>query len=547
MTFTSRRTGITVLAALTAATALVLTGCTGSPSGSSSSGGVLLASDDGSPTYTAANFNPFSPSVRLGNFYMYEPLEVVNTLDGTSTPFLATGHEYTDPQTLVYTIRDGVTWSDGEPFTPEDVKFTFELVKQVPALDLHGDWQHIDSLEVDGDKVVFHLTAPDGQAAFVLNQQLIVPEHIWADVDDPLTFADDKPVVTGPYTLGSFSPNQYTLVKNPDYWQADKVVVPSITFTADNSQLNIVHKGYDWAYAFLPDVDKTWVGADKEHNSYWFPAGGTVGLIPNLTKAPFSDPEFRLGLSYSLDRQKIADAAEGGYVDAAGQTGLLLPNQKAWLDPSIPDGGEITQDAATAGDHFSKAGYSLTDGKLVDSAGKQVSVSIMTPNAYTDWLAAATAVKTQLEAAGIAVTIQQPQQASYTDSLNNGDFDLAISGYGGTGSVFQDFNTLLNSEFAVPVGQAASANFGRFSDPEADSLLDQLKASTDPDEQKQIAYQLEQIIYTQTPVISMFYGGLWGLFSDKQYTGWPSADNPYAPPSTWNSTPLLVFTNLKKS
>jgi len=545
-----RRKSSAAFAAIAALTlAASIAACSGGGGGTAASGsghGVLLASDDGSPTYTE-NFNPFSPSTRLGSTYMYEPLEVVNTLDGTATPFLATGNKFTDPSTLVYTIRSGVTWSDGTKFTPADVEFTFNLMKKVPALDLHGVWQHIKSLEVTGNTVVFHLKTPDAPAAFVLDQQIIVPEHIWSSIADPLKYTDTKPVVTGPFVLGSFSPNQYTLKKNPKYWQAGKVVVPSVTFTANNSALNVVHNGYDWAYSFLPDVDNTWVKADKAHNTYWFPAGGTVGLIPNLTKKPYSNLDFRNGISLALDRTKIANAAENGYVKAAGQSGLLLPNQKAWLDPSLPAGGEVTQDATAALAAFAKAGYHQAGGKLVDASGAQLTIELTTPNSYSDWLQAAQTVQTQLAAIGIKVQLKQPQPAAYQEALNNGDFDLAIGGYGGTGSVFQDFNTLLNSQFATPIGTAASANYERFHSADADSLLAQLKATTDENDQKAIAYKLEQTVYNQTPVISMFYGGLWGLFSDKQYSGWPSAANPYAPPSTWNSTPLLVFTHLKLS
>lgn len=547
MKFAQHRASRAGLVAAALVAALAMSACSSTTSNTSTGAGILLASDDGSPTYTVANFNPFNPNDRLGNFYMYEPLEVVNTLNGQETPFLATGYKYTDPQTLVYTIRSGVKWSDGKPFTSADVAYTFNLMKSVPALDQHGVWQHIKSMSVSGNKVTFDLQSADGQAAFVLDQQLIVPEHIWSKVKKPLTFLDSKPVVTGPYTLGTFGPNDYTLVRNPNYWQADKVVVPSITFTANNSALNVIHKGYAWAYSFLPNVNGTWVKADKKHNSYWFPAGGTVGLIPNLLKAPFNNVDFRRGVSAALNRQDIANAAEDGYVKAAGETGLLLPNESAWLDSSIPNGGEISQDASAATAYFTKAGYTMSGGKLLNSSGQQVTVSITTPNSYSDWLQAATAVQTQLAKVGIKVTVLQPQQAAYTDDLNNGDFQLAISGYGGTGSVYQDFNTLLNSQFAEPIGKAASANFERFSDPKIDSLLQQMAATSDVATQKQIAHKLESTVYDQVPVISMFYGGLWGLFSTKDYTGWPSANNPYAPPSTWNSTPLLVLTHLKKS
>jgi peptide/nickel transport system substrate-binding protein len=549
MRYRTRRAVRTAIAVLGVAAMTMVSACHGSSGGatsSGSSGSLMIAADDGSPTF-ARNFNPFSPNTRLGATYMYEPLEVVNTLDGKATPFLATGAKFTSPTTLVYTIRRGVTWSDGKPFTPADVVFSFDLVRRVPALDLHGDWQHISSVAAQGNTVIFHLKSADAPAEFVLDQQLIVPEHIWAGIKNPLTYTNPNPVVTGPYVLGTFAPNQYSLKKNPKYWQASKVAADEVIFPASNTQLNIVHNGYDWAYAFIPDVDKTWVGADRSHNTYWFPPGGTIGLVPNVTKAPLNDPSVRQGLSLALNRSKVADDAEDGYVQAAGQSGLILPSEKAWLDPALPDGGAVAQNTSAALQAFGKAGYHESGGKLVDRAGKQLALTIMTANGYTDWLQGLQAVRSQLSALGIAVTITQPQPAAYQQNLNNGDFDLAMSAFGGTGSVFQDYNTMLNSAFATKIGTPTSANFGRFSDSQADALLTQLKRAADPAAQQQIVSQLQQIVYKQTPVIAMFYGGLWGLFSTKDFTGWPSAKDPYAPPSTWNSTPLLVLTHIKKA
>lgn len=538
-------------ATLAVATMIGVAACGGSngsngTEAASTSNQILYGGDAGSPTFVR-NFNPFSSSRRQGINFMFEPLQVVNAIDGKATPFLATGGKIIDPQTIEYTIREGVKWSDGEDFTADDVVFTFNLVKENPALDTLGVWQHIDTIESTDSTVTFHLKEADIPAETIINQQLIVPEHIWKDVDDPVKWTNEDPVGTGPYVIDTFGPNQYTLKKNENYWQKDKVAVEKIVAPSSNKQLDIVNKGYDWAYSFITDVDKTWVGANKQHNHYWFPPGGTVSLYPNLTKKPFDDVNFRKGLSYAINRDKIAKDAELGYVDGASQAGLLLPNWEDWINEDIPNQGKVEQDTDKALEYFAKAGYTQKDGKLVDASGKQLELNITVPNGYTDWLRGMQSAQSQLGKLGITVKLTQPQPAAYTQAQNNGDFDLIVSSFGGTGSLYQDFNNLLNSEFATPVGTSTSANFERYKSDEADQLLAQLRAAADEDEQKEIVDQLQQIVYDEVPVVTMFYGGLWGLYSDKNFTGWPSEDNPYAPPTTWNSSMLLVVTNLKKA
>ncbi|MCI1219671.1 MAG: ABC transporter substrate-binding protein [Bifidobacterium sp.] len=535
-------------ALLAIATMLSVGACGTNTNASQGSGGdqLLFAGDNGSPTFTR-NFNPFSPSKRVGINFIYEPLQVVNAIDGKATPFLATGNKVADPKTLVYTIRDGVKWSDGQAFSADDVVFTFDMLKKNTSLDTLGVWQHIASLEANGSEVTFHLKDADVPAATIINQQVIVPKHIWQKQSDPVKWTNENPVGTGPYKLGAYTPNQYTLVKNESYWQADKVAAKTIVLPASNKQLDLVNKGYDWGYSFMTNVDKTWVGANKQHNHYWFPPGGTVSLFPNLTKAPYNNVNFRQGLSYAIDREKIAKDAEEGYVEGAPQTGLLLPNQKQWVNADIPDNGKIAQNESKALDYFAKAGYTKSGDKLVDASGKQLELNITVPNGYTDWLRGVQTLQSQLGKIGITVKLQQPQPAAYVQQQNNGDFDLIVSAFGGTGSPFQDYNNLLNSEFALPVGQSTSANFERYKNSKADDLLAQLKRTADEKEQKAIIDQLQQIVYDDAPVVTMFYGGLWGLFSDKNFTNWPSEDNPYATPATWTQNSLLIVTNIKKA
>jgi len=541
----ARRRGLAMLATLAAA-ALALSGCSikiqSQQDPSIPADTMLLAADKGTPMMER-NFNPYLVNKRAASSYIYEPLVVINVLDGKGTPWLASKIELPDPQTIDYTIRSGATWSDGTPFTVQDVKFTLDLIKKFPTLDLKGAWQHIKSLEVKGDHLIVHLKEADAPASDIISQTLIVPQHIWKDVKNPDTWRDPNPVGTGPYTLGNFSSQQYTMDKNESYWQADKVEVKHLVLPSATSELDIATKGFDWAYAFMSDVQGTWVSANK-NNKYWFPPGGVISLMPNLTVKPFDNLDVRRGIALALDRDKIADSATEGYMKAAGQTGLMLPNQQAELDPSIPDQGIISQNTQAALEAFAKAGYTKQGDKLVDATGKQFSFSITTANGYSDWLRAVQEVRKELGAIGIDVSIKQPQPPGYQAAIQNGDFQVAMGGMGG-GIIFQAFNGLLSSEFATPMGKATASNFGRYSNPATDQLLQEYKVTTDETARLKLSHELQRVVYDQLPVIGLYYGGLWGLYNDAKFTGWPDAKNPYAPPQTYDQTPLLVFTHLK--
>ncbi len=533
--------------ATASAAALVLTGCSiqiqSAPDPSIPADTMLVAADNGSPMFER-NFNPFLNSKRVATFYMYEPLVILDNVTGDEFPWLATGYEQPDPSTIVFTIRDGVTWQDGEKFTPDDVVFTFEMLKQYPAADAQGIWDYIRSVEADDETVTVHLQQPDVPAASLIATTLIVPEHIWKDVEDPASFRNPDPIGTGPYMLGNYAPQQYTVDKYQDYWQADKVAAEHLILPAANTQLDVATKGYDWAYSFISDVDNVWVGAGND-NTYWFPPGGTIALFPNLTKAPFNDLNVRKGLSLALDRGAVGDAAAEGYMDEAGQTNILLPYQQDDLDPSIPNSGLIDQNTEAALAAFAKAGYTLQGDRLVNENGDQLSITITTANGYTDWLRGVQEVQRQWSAVGINVGVDTPQPAAYQLALRNGEFDFAMGGTGGTGVLFRDFNALLSSDYLKPVGEEATNNFERYDNPAAQELLDQYKVALDEDERREIGYELQQIVYNDLPVISLYYGGSWGLMSNAKFTGWPSGDDPYASPKTYESTPLIVLTNLK--
>ncbi|MGI8613403.1 MAG: ABC transporter substrate-binding protein [Nocardioidaceae bacterium] len=539
-----------------AAFALVASGlsaCAGTDNQGAAGGGTLtIQGDAGNPTLVE-NFNPLMPATQLhGGLLIYEPMEIRSPIDGSFSQFLATGHEFTDPKTLAFTLRDGVTWSDGEKFTADDVVSTFNLLKKYPALDSTGVWAQISGVAASGSEVTFTFKEPNVPFAGIIAATPIVPEHVWSSVGDPTKYADTKPVGTGPFTLDTFAPTQYTLKKNTEYWQADKIAPNEVLFPAQSSsqstnQLDVTSGKFDWSYNYLPEVEQTFVKADPDNNTYWFPPGGAIGLFLNLTKAPYDDVSFRRGISLSLDRPTIATKAVNGYLDQASQSGLILPNLEKWLDPSLPDSGNVTQDESAAMAEFKKAGYTMSGGKLVDSSGKQFAMTITMPSNFSDWVAAAKEVSTQLGAVGIDVKLDLPEFAQYSEATQAGTFDAAMGGFGGTGDPYTDFNNALNSSFATPVNTPTANNFQRFQNPEVDQALNTLAGATDEATQQDATHQLEQLMYDQIPVTLMYYGGSWGLFSNKNFTGWPSDSDPYTLPTNYNNSLLTVLTHLKKA
>ena len=531
---------------------VVASACTGNSGGGSTGSGTLtIQGDAGNPTLVE-NFNPFQGSQLHGTNLIYEPLEIPSPIDGTYTPFLATGHKFSDPTTLVYTIRQGAKWSDGKDFTPADVLFTFNLLKKYPALDGKAVWQQISGVSASGNDVTIKFTAPNVPFAISIAQTPIVPEHLWSKIADPSKDPNIKPVGTGPFTLDSFAPTQYSLKKNPTYWQADKIAPAEVLFPAQASnqstnQLDVVSGKFDWAYNFLPDVKSTYVSRDSVHNQYWFPPGGTIGLYLNLTKSPYSDVNFRTGVSLALDRTTIATKAVNGYLDQASMSGLILPNLKKWLDPSLPNQGNVKQDTAGAQAAFAQAGYTSQGGKLVGRDGKQAAMSIVMPGNFSDWVAAAKEVVNQLGSIGINASLDLPQYAQYSQTIQAGTFDAAIGGFGGSGDPYTDYSLALNSTFATPVNTPTANNFERFKDSSVDQALATLASATDSSAQQQATYKLEQVMFKQVPVVLMYYGGSWGLFSTKHFTGWPSASNPYTLPTTYNNSLLTVVTHLTKA
>lgn len=486
------------------------------------------------------NYNPFSPNVLISG-YIYETLMVENSYACQPVPWLATAYKWSDPQTLTFTLRDGVKWSDGQSFGADDVVFTLNMLHKYPALDTNGLWTNLSSVSAQGSQVTLKFKGPSVPIFSRVISTPIVSKHIWEKVSDPVKYTDANAVGTGPFTAESFNQEQLVLKRNPSYWQADQIKVESVVFHkgGDNQveDLKLAKGVYDWNAMFVPNIQTSYVGRDSKHNHYWFPAGGEISLGMNLTKAPFNDPEFRHAMAYAINRDEISQKAEFGYVKPASQSGLSVPAQESFLPSSIPNQGIFSYDQKQALDILNKAGYKKdASGKILGKDGKPISFTFLVQNGWTDWIQAAQIIQSNLNALGLTVNVQTPSPDIVSSRSTAGDYDVIFNVHGGSCSMYETYSYLDSRE-------PPSTNVIRYKNPAVDNMLDQLQRAVSTDDQKKIAGQLAQFSYEQFPDVPLWYGAHWFEFSTKKAVGWPDVSNPYALPGDMP----IILTHLRQS
>ncbi len=511
---------------------------------------LVLGDEDGSPGFTR-NFNPFSVNVDQGASFMYEPLYLVNSLTGKQTPWLATSYKWLGNKEVQFTLRNGVKWSNGAPLTAQDVVFTFNELKKYPAVDLNGVWSFLSSVSAQGNVITFKFSKPNVPGLqYILNQEIVYPAQ-FAKVN-PVTFTDPNPIVTGPYLVGSFNSNQYTLKVNPLYWQRSLIKVPEVIEDPMNGNstddLELSEGKFDEAVLFEPDIQKVYVDRNPSSYHYWFPLASPTSLSFNLTEKPFNNVKFRQAMAYAINKNVIYKQGEYGYEPPASQSLLPPTLDKKWLDPSLAKKYAYQYSPAKALKLLASIGYHKKDGKLVGPNGQQLSFSIQAPTGWTDYIQDMSIIQTELGQLGIKVTTETPSQATDYNDVETGHYQAALV-YGWTESnPYFIYDYIMSYGESAPIGQVATmaANDGRYDNPTVNTLVAELAKATKSAKQHQIVDQLEQIAMSQVPVVALVSGAGWNEYQTNHYVGWPTASNPYADGElTGGTNALAVITHLR--
>lgn len=504
------------------------------------------------------NYNPFaaSPAWPTGSGQsqlIYETLVRFNLLDGSLAPGL--GKEIQESgDTFVVPLQEGTKWSDGSELTAEDVAFTFDLAKKT-ALSFSTIWNYVDSIEAtDARTITVKLKKNPNNPGFVKNvlaNTYIVPKSYWSKVNADKVTADTnlQPVGSGPYKLDKGDQTQINLKRDDAYWGKDAFGTPAPTtinhpiFKSNNDgDLKLESGELDVSQQFTAQIWKMWedkkapVGTWLKDKPYYVP-GNIPLIIFNLSKKGLDNPLVRKAIAYSINYQNIATTAMSDYSNPANAS-LIIPTgyESKFYDAAAVEAEGWSYDKDKAVDILenelkAKKGsdgiYVLPDGTKLGGW------KVICPTGWTDWNTALEIVAKSAQEVGIGITTEFPQAPTWTQKMQNGDFDIVMNGYSGVSpaSPWIRFRDALDDRGVADVGKRADWNYGRFKNADVPKLLDTAAAAASDDEAKTAYAALDKIYREEIPCVPLMYRPLeFYEFNTSNWSGFPTEQDPTAPP-----------------
>ncbi|MET2832900.1 ABC transporter substrate-binding protein [Mesorhizobium shangrilense] len=530
---------------------------------------LVVAFNPEAPTYrNVGQANPYSINIddmRGSIINMFEPLFYYNTITDKLIPWLAKSLEYNDSNTqLTIHLRSGVTWSDGEPFSADDVVFTLRLLKSngetkkdmVKATAVAEDVASVE--KIDQSTVVIHLTKPDPRFAF---RYLIncfesglqwLPEHIWKDVADPASFSfyDPQkgwPVTTSPWKVVRFTDTQIFMDRRDKWWASDAglakmpaieriITVPGGT-NDHMAQLMLANQA-DIAFDLPVPVVKQILSRNPKVTTFSGnnpPFGSADDWPPSLYfnhKDPiWQDAHLRHAVNYYLDRKQLVDVGFEGATHPIFSPFPGFGTLKPYIDaikPLADKYGIGVYDPARGDQEMAAAGYAKNSNGMWQKDGKLLSSTIETIPTL-GFLGPL--VAQQLKNHGLDIGYQSSPESRAI--MRDGKYQLALFGH--RGSDTDPFATLdaYTSKNAIPVGEP-TLFLARWSNAEYDKIVAQVGHLRPGDPGILPLVKAAMEIWLRDAVeapICEFYLRI--PMNQTHWTNWPSEQNPYMQPTFW--------------
>lgn len=294
--------------------------------------------------------------------------------DGLPKAWAAESYEWKDDKTVTVKLREGMKWHDGQPVTPEDVKFSFEAAVSGEAPMYAPFASNIDKIDIAGNDITFTLKKPS--ASFVTSSLAkinLIPKHVWEPIladlktkdENAESYQEKTPIGSGPFKFERWLTNEeIVLAANREHFNAPKAdrwilrIVPNV-----EAALGMLRSGEINFMAEFSGDPQVLIKAAEQDGDLEVVSTVEMGFRYigfNERRPPFDDPAFRRALSAAVDRQLIVKAAFRGFAEPSNS--VVSPALEFWHDKSVMDnlqtGGEV------AAKILEEAGYTLEGDRL---------------------------------------------------------------------------------------------------------------------------------------------------------------------------------------
>ena len=452
----------------------------------------------------------------FNNLVLFDPLKKTESVD-TIIGELAEKWSWQDNfRNLVFFLRKGVKWHDGQAFTSRDVKFTFDMLREAadaPAklrINPRKDWYaNIEAVEAaDPHTVVFRLRKPQPSLLLMLASGYA---PVYAAHVPPASYRTGC-VGTGPFKLKEWRKGEYVeFVRNPDYFVKGRPYLDGLKYLiiAERGTRQAALQAGKLDVAFPGETTKTAAEQLKKAVPQLVitPVSQNVNdnIIMNVKKPPFDNPKVRLAVSHAIDRRALVQAVhQGGAVVGAS----LAPKPWGFWGLGEKDLPGLPGYAAKPADEKAKAM------KLMAEAGytpdKPLKVEMVT-RAIAIYVDMASFVINELKLVGIEASLKQIETAQWHPMATRGDYQIGAN-LTGIGPDDPDANLYENYACGSP------RNYSQYCSEEVMKMIDAQSQELDPKKRLTLNYAIQRKLEADAarPILD------WKL---DYFTVWPHVKN----------------------
>ncbi len=457
-----------------------------------------------------------------------------------------------DGLTFTYTLREGLTWSDGEPLTADDVAWTVNTSRDQAWFNHSTVTANLTATAVDDRTVEIVTAVPDPKLPTM--DVYILPRHIWEEhADSDITaYEATEGVGSGPFVLDEWTPGQgWTMVANENYWQGkaaiDQIVFQVFTDGAamvtalENGELDVAHDMPAEQFVSLQGTEGIVTVAGAQGGFTELAMNGMAGGIGDGHPA-LQDLSVRHAIAMSIDRQQLFDRVALGIGLPLHVLGVS-PDQ-AWL-PEIPEADRLDYDPAAANQLLDDNGYLDTDGdgvREMPGGGDPLLFRYAERSEGTQGAPIRELITGWLAEVGIGTEVTVYDDAQLGQIVYDGTYDLFVWGW----TPFVDPDVMLSYFTCAQVTYDAAVpgyNDANWCSPEYDALYEEQNQELDRSRRIELVQEMGRIFYRESTYVVLYHDADTQAYRTDRFEGWLQQPTGTGPVVFSNSSP--TYFNLR--